>query len=605
MQNKLAYSLALILALVILLSSCGGGAKTKPPAPQQKPAAPTLNLDYRAVKVFSFSWTDVEGETGYKLFENEDGSGSFVELAGIPADSQSHELEVFLPARVNARYKLAACNAAGCSESAEVSVDAGQLVKAIGYFKASNTEKGDWFGASIALSADGNTLAVGATGEDSSATGINGNQNGGSSPNSGAVYVFVRSDTGNWTQQAYIKASNTGAGDLFGFAVSISSDGNVLAVGATGEDSSATGVGGDQSNNSASGSGAVYVFTRSGASWSQQAYIKASNTEKGDRFGRSLTLSANGDTLAVGAPFEASKATGVGGDQNDNSAPKSGAVYVFTRSGASWSQQAYMKASNTGKDDEFGSSLALSGDGNTLAVGAPGEDSKATGIGGDENDDSAPKSGAVYVFTRSGASWSQQAYVKASNTGNNDGFGFSLDLSANGNTLAVGANGEDSKAAGIDGNQSDNSTPGSGAVYVFTRSGASWSQQAYVKASNPGKNDQFGYTLALSGDGNNLAAGARYEGSKATGIGGDQSNNSASGSGAVYVFTRSGANWNQQTYVKASNTGKGDSFGSALALSGDGNTLAAGARYEGSKATGIGGDQSDNSQSGSGAVYVY
>ncbi|MCX8099048.1 MAG: hypothetical protein N3F11_08645 [Casimicrobiaceae bacterium] len=133
-----------------------------------------------------------------------------------------------------------------------------------------------------------------------------------------------------FVQQAYVKASNTGAGDWFGWSVALSGDGNTLAVGARLEDSSATGVDGDESNNSAFDSGAVYVFVRSGAIWSQQAYIKASNTEEWDVFGSSVALSSDGNTLAVGAPWEDSNATGVNGDQSNDSASGSGAVYVFT-----------------------------------------------------------------------------------------------------------------------------------------------------------------------------------------------------------------------------------------------------------------------------------
>jgi hypothetical protein len=141
-------------------------------------------------------------------------------------------------------------------------------------------------------------------------------------------------------------------------------------------------------------------------------------------------------------------------------------VYVFSRSGSTWSQQAYVKASNTGADDSFGYSVALSADGNTLAVGATGEDSNAIGIGGDQTNNSAGQSGAVYVFSRSGSTWSQQAYVKASNTGADDGFGYSVALSADGNTLAVGATGEESNATGIGGDQTNNSAS-AGAVYLY------------------------------------------------------------------------------------------------------------------------------------------
>jgi hypothetical protein len=330
---------------------------------------------------------------------------------------------------------------------------------------------------------------------------------------------------------AYMKASNTGAGDFFGFSVALSGD--TLAVGARVEASAATGVDGDQTNNSASSSGAVYVFTRNSATgvWSQQAYLKASNTGANDWFGTSVALS--GDSLAVGASHESSAATGINGDQANNSAGFSGAVYVFTRNPATgvWSQQAYLKASNTGAFMQFGLSVALAGD--TLAVGTPFESSAATGVNGDQTNNSASSSsGAVYVFTRTGGAWTQQAYVKASNTNAVDFFGWSVAL--DGDSLAVGAIQEDSAATGVGGNQTNNSATDSGAVYLFTRTGGVWSQQAYVKASNTEAGDQFGTSVALAGD--TLAVGAISEDSAATGVGGDQANNNALVSGAVYVY---------------------------------------------------------------------
>src|SRR5262249_25486086 len=129
--------------------------------------------------------------------------------------------------------------------------------------------------------------------------------------------------------------------------------------------------------------------------------------------------------------------------------------------------------------------------------------------------------------------------VKASNTGAQDGFGVSVSLS--GDTLAVGATGEDSAATGVNGNQADNSTELAGAVYVFARNGTTWTQQAYVKASNSGLLDDFGISVSLSGD--TLAVGADFESSAATGVdsdptgvNSDQTDNSAFGAGAVYVF---------------------------------------------------------------------
>jgi hypothetical protein len=200
----------------------------------------------------------------------------------------------------------------------------------------------------------------------------------------------------------------------------------------------------------------------------QQSYLKASNTDLGDNFGKDVAIS--GDTLVVGAPFEASAATGVNGNQADNSG-HAGAAYVFVRSGTVWTQQAYLKASNTGQGpsgDRFGTSVAIDGD--TIVVGAYQEDSAATGVNGNQADNTAGQAGAAYVFVRSGTVWTQQAYLKASNTGANDSFGFSVAIS--GDTVVVGAIGEASNAMGVNGDQTNNSAP-SGAAYVFVRTGPS------------------------------------------------------------------------------------------------------------------------------------
>jgi hypothetical protein len=390
------------------------------------------------------------------------------------------------------------------------------------YLKASNTAANDFFGAAVAIS--GNTVVVGAYGEDSAATGVNGNQADNSASSSGAAYVFVRSGS-TWTQQAYLKASNTGAGDLFGASVAISGD--TVVVGAYAEDSAASGVNGNQASNSATDSGAVYVFVRLGSTWTQQAYLKASNTGASDLFGNSVAIS--GDTVAVGAHTEDSAATGVNGNQADNSAFASGAAYVFVRSGSIWTQQAYLKASNTGASDLFGSSVAISGD--SVVVGAFGEDSAATGVNGNQASSGAPDSGAAYVFVRSGSTWTQQAYLKASNTETSDFFGVSVAIS--GNTVVVGAYGEDSAATGVNGSQAGNGATDSGAAYVFSRSGSTWTQQGYLKASNTGVSDTF-VIAAISGD--TVVVGASGEDSAATGINGNQASNSATDSGAAYVF---------------------------------------------------------------------
>ena len=476
--------------------------------------------------------------------------------------------------------------------AAYVFVRAGTVWQQQAYLKASNTNPQDSFGGSVSIS--GNTVIVGASEEASGATGINGNQVDNSTPSSGAAYVFVRTN-GIWSQQAYLKASNTASGAGFGFAISV--DGDSAVITARGEGSDSVGVDGDENNNGAPGSGAAYVFQRSGGIWSQQAYLKASNTEAGDAFGDSASIS--GSMIVVGADSEDSDATGVNGDQSNNDGFNSGAAYVFVRDGTAWSQIAYLKASNTGVQDRFGRPVSISG--TTVVVGAPDEDSDAMGVGGDDANNSAPASGAMYVFEvpQTVDPVIQSAYVKASNTGEGDRFGLSLAIY--GDTVVIGAPREASAATVINGNQLDDSAPLAGAAYVFVRDANGWTQQAYLKAQNTDSLDGFGVSVALSAD--TLVVGAPREDSAATGVDGNQADNAAPESGAAYVFVRTSGVWSQQAYLKASNTDAGDGFGESVAISGD--TIVIGAIGEDSNATGVDGNQADNSASTAGASYVF
>lgn len=423
-------------------------------------------------------------------------------------------------------------------------------------------------------------------------------------------------------QTAYLKASNTGDGDNFGAggtlsgdAVALSQDGRTLAVGAPYESSGAAGVNGDQADDSMYGAGAVYVFTRQDDGWVQQAYLKASNPGLADNFGFVTALSADGATLAVSANFEASGDAGVDADQTDDSIPQAGAVYVFTRTGGAWSQQAYVKASNTGEraqgeafgdGDQFGAALALSDDGNVLAVSAIAEDGGSAGMNGDQADNSERSAGVVYIFRRDGGSWRQTTYMKPSNPGGGDLFGYSVSLTADGRRLAVGSYDEDGSLAGTNERQDDDVT-GTGAVYVFDYDGETWAQTAYLKASNAERADSLGVSVAISDDGSTVVATALDEDGMTRGINNfpepDAQLNTSTG--AVYVYVYAGGEWSQQAYLKPSNTSANDWFGSRLALSGDGQTLAVGAQLEDSAAQGIGGAQEDDTATEAGAVYLF
>ncbi len=198
-------------------------------------------------------------------------------------------------------------------------------------------------------------------------------------------------------QQAYLKASNAGGDDNFGGSVAV--DGDTVVVGAIHEYGSSTTVNGPD-NNDAFQTGAAYVFTRSGSTWRQQAYLKANNAGSNDFFGESVAV--DGDTVVVGAWGEDGSSTTVNGPDN-NDATIAGAAYVFTRVGTTWSQQAYLKVSNAEAGDVFGLSVAV--DGGTVVVGAPEEDGSSTTVNGPDNND-ATIAGAAYVFTRSGTTWS-------------------------------------------------------------------------------------------------------------------------------------------------------------------------------------------------------
>ena len=524
---------------------------------------------------------------------------------------------------------FAAAATVACARTEPQSASSIAQVRQVAYLKAPNPDMGDHFacggslpghiGNAVAISADGNTLVVGAPHESSAARGINGNADDNSLYASGAAYVFVRRGDA-WVQQAYVKASNAGQSDLFGMNVALSADGSTMAVSAPWERSAGTGISGDQNDDSLPQAGAVYVFTRSVDSWSQQAYVKASNTGRragegelvgdGDQFGLSLALSGDGNTMAVGAPSEDSAASGINGDQANDSAQSAGAVYVFARTGNTWTQQAYVKGSNTEAGDLFGYDVGLSEDGKTLVAAGYDEDGPGRGVNVDQGN-GVNGSGAIYVFSREDTGWRQDAYLKGSRSEGNDALGFSVAISGDGNTIVAGAGDESCLVGGINPEGCDMDKPEdasggtAGAAYVWVRSGDIWREQAFIKASNPDLQDTFAANLAVSRDGNTMLVGAAMEDSRARGINGEQQDNSAIESGAAYLFTRSGTTWSQQAYIKADNADEFDEFGASVAVSGAGRTLIIGARMESGGATGINGNQNDNSAPEAGALYVW
>jgi uncharacterized repeat protein (TIGR01451 family) len=359
---------------------------------------------------------------------------------------------------------------------------------------ASDGNMEDNFGSAVAIS--GNTAIVGTPGDDVDGTN-----------RQGSAYIFVRSGS-TWSQQARLNASDGAENDNFGYSVALSGD--TALIGAIVVD---VGANVDQ--------GSAYVFTRSGTTWVEEAKLTASDGSSGDWFGYSVALS--GDTALVGVNKDD---VGANVDQ--------GSAYVFTRSWTTWTQQTQLTASDGEEGDEFGKSVALSGE--TALVGAWLDDLPFY---------TSP--GSAYVFTRSGTTWSQQAQLAASDGASSDFFGYSVALS--GDTALVGAYVDDVGA---------NSDQGS--AYVFTRSGTSWNQQGQLIASDGATHDQFGNSVALSGD--TALVGAHYD----------------YGGGSAYVFIRDGTTWSEQTQMTASDTALDGIFGNSVALSGD--TALVGSYYD-------------------------
>lgn len=494
-------------------------------------------------------WNAVQDADRYEVFEDHDGAGPLAEaLAATTTNTRYVETFTGLVYEyAAAKVRVRACNAAGCGPFN----DPRGLPLWAGSADAMATPA-DGFGRTLALSADGRTLAV-------------------TSRQAGTpkVQLFTRGDTG-WQLQASLQPGFGDYASDFGAALALSADGSTLAIGAPGQDAGAADV------------GAVHVYTRSADTWSRQASVAAREASALMLFGASVALSADGNTLAIGAPGDpwgyAGRAAGAG------------AAFVFTRAGGSWYQQAYLKPKFVvDAGDAFGRAVALTADGSLLAVGAPGEDGAAAGIDGHPFDNTATDSGAAYVFAHDANGWSQQAYVKPGNPRVAGSFGAALAFAADGSTLAVGAPQERSGATGINGNASDTSAPGAGAAYLFVRSAGSWTQSAYVKPGNTGAGDQFGSSVALSGDGTRLAVGAIGEAGGAALFGGLDGTvlsdgNLAPDSGAVYTFHRDAVTgWREKAYLKPDQQPPvwGGSvapvwFGRSIAFAADGNTLVAG-----------------------------
>jgi hypothetical protein len=348
------------------------------------------------------------------------------------------------------------------------------------------------FGVSAALSADGSTALVGAPGDHGLV---------------GAVWVFTRAGS-TWTQQgSKLTVDESGEPEEsqcvsepgecgLGGSVALSADGNTALIGAPRENGRA---------------GAVWVFLRSGSTWSKSQQLTGGADEQGEgRFGRSVALSADGNTALIGGPRDKANR---------------GSAWVFTRAGSSFTHQGPKLASSeeTG-EGFFGRSVALSVDGSTALIGSPGDSGHL---------------GAAWAFTRSGTSWTQQgSKLTGAGEGGAGRFGFSVALSADGGTALIGGREDEG---------------GVGAAWAFTQVGSAWTQQgAKLTGGEESGLGKFGYSAALSANGNAALIGGPRD---------------ASPFGAAWTFDRTGSTWTQTgKKLAGAEAGPTGSFGASVAL---------------------------------------
>jgi hypothetical protein len=550
-----------------------------------------LSVSTTATKQLHFSWNSV-GAHHYRLMKNPDGHSGFNQVGeNTTATHANEEISVHLTDWANTSYLVQACQAD------ETCVDSPPL-----------------YVSDLMLVAIGQIVAD---------------------------YPF---DNGYLPEPSLER-------NRFGMSTTLSGDGRTLAVGDPHDNLGTPGINAQPVEGLvAEASGALFLYFNNNGEWQLQAHIKASEVEPSNRFGSSVKLSRDGNTLIVGAPYQSLDVSPQDGDETNNTVRSAGAVYVFIRDGVVWTQQHTFTSSDPQENDLFGRAIALSGngrvlcvrdrwgihnyrrnnygwetesimsfnhfipselwlngsmalsdDGQTLAVGLPYEHYANT------PEEAVANAGMVVIYSYVGIDdyyWSEQARIAAANPDSFDLFGSAVSLSDNGNILAVGAAGDDSVSIGYGGDATDNTSESSGAVYIFERQDDNWSQIGYLKTNNTDTGDWFGYRVALTGDGKMLAATALWESSLARGINGDQTDNSAEvPTGAVYFFMQEASSWFQQAYIKAPNTQSGytynlqpecqatgclfnSHFGQSLAISSDGGTLAVGAPYENLPQTG-------------------
>ena len=358
----------------------------------------------------------------------------------------------------------------------------------------------DWFGDSVAASADGSTVVKGTQLDDDKAR------------EAGAAYVFTKQANGSYEQTQKLLATDRSTGYYFGSSVAISADESIVAVGAREKYSG----GGEY--------GSVYIFTKqANGSYLETQKLVATDGAAYDWFGWSVAVSGDGSTVVVGAY------------EDDDKGSVSGSAYIFTKQvNGSYVQTQKLTSGDGAANDQFGRSVAVTGDGSTVVVGTPWIGAKDTDFG------------SVYVFTKQAdGSYLQPQKLVAVDGASGDNFGDSLAVSADGLIIVIGASCSGGK--GID----------SGSVYIFTKqANGSYLETHKLVATDGAASDQFGWSVAVSADGTTVVIGAFRDDDK------------GSDSGSVYIFTKQAdGSYLEIQKLVAADGAVGDNFGYNVAVS--------------------------------------
>ena len=382
----------------------------------------------------------------------------------------------------------------------------------------------DRFGQSVSISGDGTRFIAGSPSQDIDEQGP------------GKAFIFIWSGS-EWVKESIISAAGTNL-DYFGWSVSMNQDGTRVVVGARGDIT--TGI----------GSGAAYVFTRSGTTWTQESRLSPNDGASSDKFGTSVSISGDGTRVVVGSP-----------ESDDNSLGNSiGAAYVFTRSGTTWTQEQKFRSVDSLAADRFGISVSMDADGTRCVIGAYLSDVRSV------------NGGAAYVFSRSGTAWTEEADIYSTDSGIYSQYGWSVSMSGNGDRVVIGCP------------KSDENGNDSGVSYTFTRSGTTWTKEQKIIPSVNGISYIFGWSVSMSSDGVRMAITGKSSGFDSL--------------GRLFIFKHNGSSWIEELYdiigPGGSSGGIFDGDGESISINGSGGIKS------------VTGAPFDNDEgSATGAVYIY